>query len=306
MDSVARRCFYALTIASLVAAMYLSDRPRQARELQSLLERSYYRAWIQKEYTIEGLHRLDGRVVQKNLPLERSNLWWVWNREVVASALGSIPLVQSAKVDSCAGHWWGCFVVSIDEREPAFYLLLQKEGWLIGEDGGVIGAVAADELSSAVSRPLEAVAERGRGGAALPIVTGLWSPSMSPDVVRSRLADVPRIVQLIGNHEFPIRTITFRSGSDFIVHFDTLPFAVTFDLAAEDNWESQLQGKVQRFRSVVRELGASVQQVRSIDLAFTQIAVVKTSGDVLTASQKAVAPGSRASARISTVGKERR
>ena len=304
MDSLRRRFFYVITIGVLLAAMYFSERPQHLVWLEARAHAWYYRLWIEKEFSIAGLQRLDARVIEEQLPLQESNLWWQWNPEIISASLRSIPLVRSAEVTACEGRRWGCFVVSVEERNPAYYALLGNEGWLIGDDGGIISAVPAQELAYLFSRK-SAFTQDSRGQIGderekrLPLVTGVWSPVLSPDFIRERFRDVPRILHVIEDESgFMVRTLTFRSGSDFVVHFEKFGFDVTFDLISEPTWNEVLRDKVQRFSSVVRELGTSVHQVKSIDLAFSHIAVVKTNSDLAaTPLATGVSKGPRLSAK---------
>ncbi|MFM1848741.1 MAG: domain, FtsQ-type [Pseudomonadota bacterium] len=218
-----------------------------------------------KDVRFAGLEILDRGDLSARTPLERSNLWWEFNRAGVAAALQEHPLIKSAVVTRCGTMTWGCFEVAITERQPEFVTEFGGKVWLVGADGAFMGRAPRAALEGE---------ETPRAGFNPVILKGVDFDHSSPDTIKARL-DLIRttidIVESVVGHR--VLSATLVGGSDVALRLEGRPYTITFGLPDGDT--ARLTDEVARYVRLAAELGEKHRLVRSIDLAFDRVAVVK-------------------------------
>lgn len=235
------------------------------RDLESRAGAALHRAAFEKDLRLSGLTIIGAEELHALLPADRSVAWWHLHRRDVETALEKHPLVANASVARCGALQWGCFTVAVEERRPEFVTRLGDKAWLVGADGVFMGRA-----------PLAAVdpaAPQAEGYAPV-VLQGVDFGGSSPDLVRARLAAVRSAIRVLeeGTGQ-KVRAASFVGANDLEVRFDGLPFSATFELP--DKGDDRLRDEAARFKRLYGELGEKHRLVKSIDLAFDRVAVVK-------------------------------
>jgi len=220
----------------------------------------------EKEVRLEGLTWLSRTEVERVLPMDRSVLWWMFNTPVVQARVAESPWIGAVSVERCsqeAFSAWGCFVVSIKERAPRFLAVVDEEAWILSKDGTFLVPV-----SSAMKESADA---RYRG---LVVIENLASRQQSPDLVRSQMALASHAVETVekGTKQ-RVRALRFEGQGDVAITFERLPFPVVFSASREGG--VPLDEQAERCSKLVAQLTARLGEVERIDLAFSQVGVVK-------------------------------
>jgi cell division septal protein FtsQ len=244
-----RVLFTALMTSVFLVVQYL-DNPALFVTSAHVSKDWWHKTFQEKEVRLEGLKWLSRTEIERVLPLERSVLWWMFNAPAVQSKVAESPWVGGASVERCGESVlseWGCFVVSVKERAPRFLAVVDDEAWVISDDGTFVLPAA-----SAMKENSE---ERYRG---LVTIEGLASRHQSPDLVRSQVALASTTIATLE------KAVKLKvKGVDFVGRGD---IAVSF----------QEQGE--RCAKLLGQLNGRLTEVDRIDLAFSQVGVVKFKG----------------------------
>jgi hypothetical protein len=278
------------------------DQPESTKAFAARVSQSLDSFWRGKEIWVSGTSVVARKDIDALLPNDESVLSWLLSADKIEASLRSNPLIANASVERCPGKWWGCFSISIEEREPAFLLLVGSKGWLVGGDGGILTPLPQQRCQSILrgESPPEFM------GKLVPVVEGAAYEEESPDLVKARLGVAKRAIDIlaqelktaalssslsvlgaskeapgaapaVGARPFEVERLSFRQKYDMRVRFRDWPFVVTFGLPQSENWESGLRDQCARLGRLLEELGASALQAKEIDLAFDSVAVVRPS-----------------------------
>jgi hypothetical protein len=218
-----------------------------------------------KEVRYQGLAVLEQGDLAALAPLERSNFWWELNRDGVGNLLSEHPLVKAVAVERCGGLRWGCFIVQVTERQPEFITEFGGKVWLVGADGAFMGRAPR----SALADDTEA---RGRFNPV--ILSGVDFDKSSPDTLKARLDLIRATIEVVeAGVGRKVRAATLVGAGDVAVRLEDRPYTITFALPDGDT--TRLKDEVARYLRLAEELGEKHRLVRSIDLAFERVAVVK-------------------------------
>ena len=180
------------------------------------------------------------------------------------------PLIAAAVVRPCSGLSLDCFVLTVEERQPAFIAVMADESraWLVGQDGGFIAPLTHKQFQEGVLRVFGEKARR------LVVVRGLWGAKSSPDEVKNRLQWVTQSLRALSEgSSLAIREVQLRESSEIRVLFDEAPFPVLFELSAEAL--PDLSEKGRQLKRLIAELGQQKGTVREVDFALKKMAVVR-------------------------------
>jgi hypothetical protein len=263
-----RVLFTALITSVFLIIQYL-DNPRLCGTFLAAGTNFWARVTQDKEIRLDGLRWMSRTEIEKLLPLNRSVLWWLLNSPVVKAKLAENPWVGSVNVDRCGEGLfskWGCFVVSINERAPRYLGIVDGEPWVIAED--------ATFLVPATNALKEEAEGRYRGVVAL---EGLASRHQSPDLVRSQIAFASHTIeQLEKVVKRSVHGLNFEGRGDVGVTFEGLRFPVVFSSSGDSS--VSLSEQAERCNKLLAQLHARLNDVERIDLAFSQVGVVKFKG----------------------------
>ncbi len=236
-----------------------------SKDFERAMANTVERIRFDKELRFQGLDLLERADLEALVPTERSNFWWEFNRGDVASSLREHALVSAVEVARCGTLEWGCFSVVVTERRPEFVTEFGGKAWLVSADGAFMGRA-----------PRSALDESNTPRAAFNpvLLKGLDFDRSSPDTLKARL-DLIRtaIAEIEAGGGEEVRTARLIGASDLEVRFESRTFTVTFGLPDGDT--ERLRDEVARYNRVLEELGEKHRLVRSIDLAFERVAVVK-------------------------------
>ncbi len=263
-----RALFTALLISVFVVLQYL-DNPRLFGSFANSVSDAWRRNFQEKEVRIEGLEWLSRTEIERVLPWERSVVWWMLNTPVVQARVAESPWVDEVRVERCGERIfseWGCFVVSLQERSPRFLAVVDEEPWVIARDGTF--------LVPASSAMRESSEDRYRG---LVTIEGLPSRQQSPDLVGSKLALASSAIDTLEKAtKRRVKGVSFEGRGDVAVSFDHLSFPIVF--AASRDAEVSIEEQGERCAKLLGQLNGRLNEVEKIDLAFSQVGVVKFRG----------------------------
>jgi hypothetical protein len=233
----------------------------------------------------DGLQRLSEKEVSALLPEDRSTLWWLWHRRRIEEQAARHPLIEHLRVANCGAFAWGCFLIKLSERTPRMLASLNDELWLVGADGGFM-------------KPLRAAGQTGGEGAAaveLPLIKGMLSPEMSAEEARLRYQYVNKALAIVeAETGFKVSELRLQDSGEMVVNFRGGPAEVTFDVPDGDYGE--LREEARHLLAVLAELKGQSENVVAIDLAYKELAVVRTRETAAAPPETAPRPG-RANAR---------
>ena len=211
------------------------------------------------DVVLEGNVAVSESDVTRLLPMERSILWWMFHTEDIRARLSHHPFIEAAELLSSGVFPWGTFVIKLKERDPAYLALLpDKKLWLVSDKGELVRLFSDSRLS------IES----------LPLVKGLV-PSRHVDerkVLRRALYVQQFLAHAAESLSTPVRGVTLFGNGDLRVHFERVPFPVTFG-SIEANPE-RVSVELVRFQKILDTL-EDKEAVESLDLAFEQTAVIK-------------------------------
>jgi hypothetical protein len=263
-----RALFTGLMISVFLVLHYL-DSPHLFVSGAHSASEFWHRNFQEKEVRLEGLKWLSRTEIERVLPLERSVVWWMLNTPAIQSRVAESPWIGEVAVDRCGEgvfSEWGCFVISVKERAPRFLAVVDEEAWVISSDGTfVVPASRAVEESSE---------DRYRG---LVTIEGLASRQQSPDLVRSQVALASSMIETIEKAaKLRAKGLSFEGRGDVAVSFERLSFPVVFSASRDASVSLEEQGE--RFSKLLAQLHGKLRDVEKIDLAFSQVGVVKFKG----------------------------
>jgi hypothetical protein len=222
---------------------------------------------FRKMFVFQGLERLSEQEVSALLPQERSILWWLWHRRQIEEQAARHPLVEQLHVANCGVFAWGCFVIQLSERKPRMLAMLSDKLWLVGEDGGYVKPVTP----GAVDQPPGS----GAAGEELPLIKGMLEPGVSADEARLRYQYVNKALGVIeGETGMKVSELRLKDNGELTVDFRSGPSEVTFDVPDGDYGAVREQAR--RLLAVLAELKGRSENVVAIDLAYKELAVVRT------------------------------
>lgn len=263
------RFVYSLLAVTAVLSGYFIYKPEQFEVTKKVVAQSYEDALIRKKISIEGVNVLRSDRIQEVLPNDRSILWWNLNRSTIEALLEKNPYIQNAEVRSCSTVLfdWGCFVVSIEERLPAYLSLYGNNAVLLGEDGATIRTVDAQNLEDTLRRLLKPTAQPPK------VLVGLLTPGASTDVTEARFRYLKSSINTIEDSAtLRVERAELLQNGELSVRVSGKPFAVTFDDTSRDG--ERLKDEVKRLEKLLVELRGREDQVEKVDLAFNKMAVV--------------------------------
>lgn len=227
----------------------------------------------EKEVRISGLSVLARADILRDLPLDRSVVWWQLNHHEIERALERNPLIEKVVVSRCEAVAVRCFDVSIAERQPAFIAALGDRVWLLGEDGGFITPIPRKQFDE-------------RGAHVLPgqrtpvLIDGLLSESSSPDIVKGRIQYVKSVIGAVESEtNLSVRWLGIRDNGETAIKFKGYDFDAIFD--AGDRELGKMREEARRLKTVLSQFSDRLSDVARVDLAFDKVAVAKLKADLV-------------------------
>ena len=256
------RIIYTLAFACLVLVMHYFDNPEGFRSVARQGAGTIHSLWNDKKVRLEGLQVLSEREIEPLLPLSKSVLWWQVNESDIQAELMQIPWIKSVSVESCHDSiWsrWGCFLLSIKEREPVFTAVVDETKWVVDAEGAFI-VPFSDLLHRRYDIKLVSIA-------------GLASREYSPDMVRSQVYSANKYMRVLQQSVAKaVVSLSFLDHEDLSVEFQGIPFPIVFGLDSEGTTSLAEQGK--RCAALLKRLEHQFHEIEKIDLAFDRVGVV--------------------------------
>lgn len=256
------RIIYTLALACAVLVLHYFDNPglfhsvvgRGAGVIESL--------WNDKNVRIEGLDILSEKEIEPLLPLSKSVLWWHLNEPDIQAELMQSPWIKSVSVNWCRDSiWsrWGCFSLSVKEREPVFSAIVDETKWVVDAEGSFIVP-----YSDVVNRHYDLK---------LVSISGLASREYSPDLVRSQVYSAHEYMQILQQSVGrTVLALSFLDHEDLSVEFQGVPFPIVFGLGSEGAVSLSEQGR--RCMALLKQVQHQFQNIEKIDLAFSRVGVI--------------------------------
>jgi hypothetical protein len=254
---------FTLLITASVVTLHVLDNPQGVRDWMTQARVKADKVWNEKEVRVEGLRTLPRTEIERLLPLDRSVAWWKMQTTSIQGKIAQNPWIGEVEVGSCEGGVraaWGCFLISIKERQPTFLALVDNAPWVIDRGGSFI-VPYSENLSAQLKVPLVKVA-------------GLASRHSSPDVVRVQLSAAANLLDTIEKEvRRQVRGVEFLSHGDLSVAFTDVPFPVVFAAGVDSAVPLAEQGK--RCAELLKRLHDRFADIAKVDLAFDRVGVVK-------------------------------
>lgn len=246
-----------------VATLLALDNPRGFFTLLEKTQNTSSRLWNEKEIRIDGLQLLSRTEVERQLPLDRSVLWWHLNVTKLQAALAQTPWIGDVTVSSCpdvGSSHWGCFLLQIQERKPTFIADFGGDTWVIGHDGSFLV-------------PLDEFRNRNYSGDLIR-VGGIPSHGKSPNIVQERLSVAFRLCEKLEQAVAKrVVGLKFLDQGDLAIEFKDVPFPIVF--AAGEDAKVSIEEQGERCAVLLTKLGGRFSEIEKIDLAFNRVGVVK-------------------------------
>ena len=280
---------YLATFSVLLVSVgvYLSQKPEAYRALRTALNDRYHAVVFEKEIRITGLKNLRKDSVTSRLPQDKTTFWWLLNAGAIEAELLNNTFFRSADVAPCSTFLipnWGCFRISIQEREPHFLVTSGQTILVLGEDGGVITQTPLADLEAQLSLLLEPGAERPK------LLHGLMGDEVSQDLFRARFDYARTAIETIeGVTARTVARVDLQPNGELKIKFQGLPFDVIFDSSSKD--VAKLEDEAVRLKRLLAELRGRESEIRSIDLAFSKMGVVRFNAPVPSAPGSGAKPG---------------
>lgn len=261
------RVLFTSLIASSVVLIHVLDNPgRISAGLEAAKQRAI--SFLNtKEIRIDGLRLVPREEVERVLPLNRSVGWWMLNETSIKARVAENPWIKSVQLRACEGAFlpkFGCFQISIEERNPRFIALVDDERWIIGADGALIipakgnAPGLTDEMFSAL----------------VPLY-GLSSRVTTPDRFQAQLQLAQTAIRVLESSVgLPVESINFEGRGDIAVDFVNLPFPVVFGASAVDS-SPVIEEQGRRLKALLSQLKDRLPEIQKVDLAFSKVGVVK-------------------------------
>jgi hypothetical protein len=251
-----------------VGTLIVLDNPQGAADLYASSLKRAESIWSDKEIRIAGLNLLKRSEVERLLPVERSVLWWQVNRSQVEAKVASNTWISHSKLSSCSGgslaERWGCFLVTVEERQPLFTTNFNGDAWVIDRQGVFVA-------------PLVELQRRNFVGELIS-VRGVADGAQQPSLVRAQLSAAAPLCdtlsKVVGRG---VRDLEFLAQGDFAVRFKGLNFPVIF--AAGTDASVRLEEQGERFAALLKQIAGRLGDVERIDLAFDRVGVVRFRGE---------------------------
>ena len=257
------RVLFTLLITASVAALHVLDNPRGVRAWSEKAAGVVQKWWNAKEIRIEGLRTLPRSEIERLLPLERSVVWWKLQSTSIQGRIAQNPWIGEVSVSSCEGgarEAWGCFLISIKERQPTFLAVVDNANWVIDRGGSFI-------VPYSETLPMPSNQRLVR-------VTGLASRHSSPDIVRAQLSAASSVLDTIEREvRRQVWALEFLGHGDLSVMFQDVPFPVVFGAGGDSVVPLAEQGK--RCGELLKRLQDRFGDILKVDLAFERVGVVK-------------------------------
>ena len=261
------RVLFTSLIASSVVLIHILDNPgRISNGLEAAKQRAI--SFLNtKEIRIDGLKLIPRDEVERVLPLTRSVGWWMLNETSIKARIAENPWVKSVQLAACEGALlpqFGCFQLSIEERNPRFIALVDEERWIIGEDGALIIPAKgnAPGLTDDMFRAL------------VPLY-GLASRVTTPERFQAQLQLAQTAIRVLESSvELPVESITFEGRGDIAVDFANLPFPVIFGAPPVDS-SPAIEDQGRRLKALLSQFKDRLPDIQRVDLAFSKVGVVK-------------------------------
>lgn len=265
---------------ALIALLAVVFQP-EGRVYWHQLKEGVHRVCYDKHVTVQGLEALSEEDMRAILPLRHSTLWWHLNFSQIDASLARHPLVKSSVVKRCSQPVFACFDIEVVEREPSFIVLLDEEGWVVGEEGTLLAEIPASVLRTLY----DSIDEDAKSGefifrellsrplASLPVVVGLGYHGSSPRIVTSRLNFIDEVLKTVQSRTgLTVQLVRMQGESEFRAFFDELPFQVVFDF--QDGSLSALRSQAGRLVHILHQNKGKEEGIEKIDLAYERLAVV--------------------------------
>jgi hypothetical protein len=261
------RVLFTSLIASSVVLIHVLDNPGRISDGLETAKQRAVNFLNTKDIRIEGLKTLSRSDIERVLPLNRSVGWWMVNGTNIQARIGENPWVKEVQLASCEGGLlpkFGCFTLSIEERQPRFMALVDDERWIIGADGSLIIPANAN-APGMTDETLRAL---------VPLY-GLASRVSSPERSQAQLDLAQRAITVLERSvELPVESISFEGKGDISVDFDTLPFPVVFGSSLSDS-SAVIEDQGRRLKALLAQLKDRLPEIEKVDLAFSKVGIVK-------------------------------
>jgi hypothetical protein len=264
----------------LVVAFYFTHSEVVAKSVVSFL--SYRRIEVVGNSWLTTTEILDW------LPNSKDTLWWYGNVDVVKLHLIKHPLIKAATVNPCMPKtlylrypvWltnsWGCFRISVEERQPRFRVAVGKREWLTDTEGVLLAVAPSGNQSKRFSE--------------FPLLKGVVGSLSSPDETRARITFlINKTLALQAETGRYVQRIEFLDRGEMLVAFEALSFPVRFgselhNLPGEFTKVSLLD-QVKRMETLIPRV-ENEKKIRELDLGFNKFAIVRRYGEVTTHSSE--------------------
>lgn len=230
-----------------------------------------YQGWMYKrELRYVGLKRSSEKSLREILPVERSNLWWLFNRESIARALKQTVLIRDASVTRCSDSFFdlgiGCYLVRVEEREPFLVAPHGADVVIMDIDGATLATVSSSEIEAKLLSLIDP-------NNAPPVTAlGVVTDGVSQEIVRARFQYLKNLIELSERSNFRVARIELLSNGESLVKFGGVPFPVRFDNTANES--GRLSEELSRLKRLLIELKGREQFITHVDLAYDKLAVV--------------------------------
>jgi cell division septal protein FtsQ len=227
-----------------------------------------------KQIEFEGLNYVSEAELLARLPQEKSLWWWLFNPSQVEAALSGDSLIAAVNVAPCVPtlvQRWGCFRVSVKERNPAFIAMIEGRYWLVGNDGGFLAPLPVEKNVLELASNLSA-----RTGEPMRVLHGLDAVRNSPDLVLARFSYAKRVMDTIESTSgLHIEWGELLKSGHLVAKFQGIAPRATFSFSDADDDLRVVEVEARRLKTLVDRLGDGMERLETVDLTPRKLVVGK-------------------------------
>jgi hypothetical protein len=248
------------------------------------LQHAWKRWKFDREIILAGQNKVTINDLKNNLPLNKSNLWWYLNKELIENFIENDILIEDAVISLCPR--WACFKISIKEKKAYATIDMLRAKWLISKEGLFLTPLPSQNLPSWINKlpKIENILFDSNTINSKARLTKINDKSesrsinnLSADIILGRVLNIiDQLKKIKSEIDLKVIKIVLRGLGDYVVYFSKLSFPVVFSGYDESGKnEPLIIEQLKRLKILMPKLEREERKIIEVDLGFNKVAVVR-------------------------------